>query len=330
MDWKTRKDKLQDNGSALDTSAAALSNSTPRVGKVGDGPGSAGQITTDAAGQESTGPQWVTQDFSRLAQAASDFEDTGGFPASGKSAPGLQSATPQDQAVSLDAFAPYQPEHPAQPDPEPDGITTPFVFQSMGQFPAPVEPDITEATTIFANHPQGAGAPVPKVSDRLAGSYENTLDVGESAASFTSGSERETVASGLVSNDDEFGIPRVAPFIVDVPGAPIPTDEATTDRVLILKVRNLSATYPLVNVVTTMGRPDAQTQNYPDVEIELDDSVSRKHAEIRRKNNEFYLVDLGSTNGTMLNGQALRPGTEMPLQHGDRIRMGEKTEIVFE
>jgi pSer/pThr/pTyr-binding forkhead associated (FHA) protein len=134
----------------------------------------------------------------------------------------------------------------------------------------------------------------------------------------------------LVSHDDEMGIPRVAPFIVDMPGAQAPEDESRSERVLILKVRNLSATYPLVNDVTTMGRPDAETQSYPDVEIELDDSVSRKHAEIRRKAVEFYLVDLGSTNGTMLNGQPLRPVIENQLKHGDRIRMGEKTELVFE
>jgi len=52
-----------------------------------------------------------------------------------------------------------------------------------------------------------------------------------------------------------------------------------------------------------------------------DDRVSRRHALIQlQRENEFWLVDFGSRNGTYLNGQRLtRP---IRLRHGDRITVG--------
>lgn len=140
---------------------------------------------------------------------------------------------------------------------------------------------------------------------------------------------RDSVAAGLVSAEGDFNIPKVAPFIVAGTHA---QEEiaASGDHYLILRIRNLSSSYKLTKDVTTIGRPDSITKNYPDVEIELDDGVSRKHAEIRRKAGEFYVVDVGSTNGTLLNGDLMDVNVEMRLAHGDRIRVGEKTEIVFE
>jgi pSer/pThr/pTyr-binding forkhead associated (FHA) protein len=50
-----------------------------------------------------------------------------------------------------------------------------------------------------------------------------------------------------------------------------------------------------------------------------DVGVSRRHAEVRREGDEVFLVDLGSTNGTMLNG---RPVERVRLTPGDRITCG--------
>ena len=61
-------------------------------------------------------------------------------------------------------------------------------------------------------------------------------------------------------------------------------------------------------------------------QIVLDDSrVSRSHAEILLRGNEWYLRDLGSTNGTYVNGYAVR---ERSLESGDRISLGG-VELVF-
>jgi hypothetical protein len=55
-----------------------------------------------------------------------------------------------------------------------------------------------------------------------------------------------------------------------------------------------------------------------DVAIEHD-SVSRYHAEIRRAGGQYVLVDLGSTNGTRVEGQAIR---ERALRSGETIHLG--------
>jgi hypothetical protein len=51
-----------------------------------------------------------------------------------------------------------------------------------------------------------------------------------------------------------------------------------------------------------------------------DASVSRRHAEIRRSGDGWTVVDLGSTNGTRVNGA---PVTERRLQDGDAITVGD-------
>jgi hypothetical protein len=55
-----------------------------------------------------------------------------------------------------------------------------------------------------------------------------------------------------------------------------------------------------------------------DVQI-ADPGASRRHAEVRRDGDEYVLVDLGSTNGTLVNEA---PVTEHTLEVGDRIIIG--------
>jgi hypothetical protein len=55
-----------------------------------------------------------------------------------------------------------------------------------------------------------------------------------------------------------------------------------------------------------------------DVQL-ADPGASRRHAEVRRDGNDFVLVDLGSTNGTLVNEA---PVTEHTLEEGDRITIG--------
>ncbi len=57
-----------------------------------------------------------------------------------------------------------------------------------------------------------------------------------------------------------------------------------------------------------------------------DPNVSRTHAEIRRIGDGYSLVDLGSTNGTEVNGITV---TETALMNGDVIGVGQ-TKLTFE
>ena len=66
----------------------------------------------------------------------------------------------------------------------------------------------------------------------------------------------------------------------------------------------------------------------PDNIFPIDDvSVSSHHAQIAPSAGIFLLKDLGSTNGTMVNGTELQPETEYTLKPGDRIRFGHVDSI---
>jgi hypothetical protein len=78
---------------------------------------------------------------------------------------------------------------------------------------------------------------------------------------------------------------------------------------------------------TVIDGPVVQIGRAPGCDIVLDDrNVSRRHAEIRRRGPVVVLVDLDSTNGTIVNGRRVR---EHPLADGDRITLGN-SRLTFE
>ncbi len=59
----------------------------------------------------------------------------------------------------------------------------------------------------------------------------------------------------------------------------------------------------------------------PDNTLQIDDgSVSSHHAEVVFEGDKYHLHDLGSTNGTFVNGEQI---TDVILNHGDEIRFGQ-------
>src|SRR5687767_6470588 len=79
---------------------------------------------------------------------------------------------------------------------------------------------------------------------------------------------------------------------------------------------------PLARLRTTIGRSARSDVCIPDA------FASRLHAEIRQEGDFFWLHDLGSANGTRLNGSPVT-GTLMPLFPGSEVQIGE-TRIRFE
>jgi len=78
--------------------------------------------------------------------------------------------------------------------------------------------------------------------------------------------------------------------------------------------------YILGDSIVVLGR-------LPDCDITLNDTnVSRRHAEIRPVGDRFYLVDLGSTNGSKVNGTRI---SERELLDGDELGFGSIT-LVFQ
>ena len=87
-----------------------------------------------------------------------------------------------------------------------------------------------------------------------------------------------------------------------------------SDNILVGRVDRASGVVSRVLGVDLTG--------FEDIE---DPSVSRRHAQILLRNDEYFLQDLNSTNGTTVNGRLLAPEMRCPLDHGDQVQFGDIT-----
>jgi pSer/pThr/pTyr-binding forkhead associated (FHA) protein len=98
-------------------------------------------------------------------------------------------------------------------------------------------------------------------------------------------------------------------------------------RLVIEKGRSTGKQFMLNDVEAHIGRWDADGGIFPDVDLDTDDpeaKVSRRHARITLSNGQYFLEDLGSTNGTFINrGKRLTPGQRQALCDGDEIIVGK-------
>ncbi len=96
----------------------------------------------------------------------------------------------------------------------------------------------------------------------------------------------------------------------------LPLDELREGQALLVVKRgpNAGSQFLIEKDVTTAGR-------HPESDIFLDDiTVSRRHAEVRRKNTSFFVHDMGSLNGTYVNRERV---DTTQLADGDEIQIGK-------
>lgn len=101
----------------------------------------------------------------------------------------------------------------------------------------------------------------------------------------------------------------------------LPLDELREGQALLVVKRGPNAGSKILidKDVTTAGR-------HPESDIFLDDiTVSRRHAEIRRKEGKFSIHDMGSLNGTYVNRDRVE---STQLASGDELQIG-KFKLVF-
>lgn len=109
---------------------------------------------------------------------------------------------------------------------------------------------------------------------------------------------------------DEFEPPAT---VADATGEDTPTLSPGSALLVVKRGPNVGSQIALTRPVMSAGR-------HPESDIYLDDiTVSRRHAEFRRENGKFHVVDLGSLNKTYLNR---KPVEAAVLANGDEIRIG--------
>lgn len=75
----------------------------------------------------------------------------------------------------------------------------------------------------------------------------------------------------------------------------------------------------------TVGREDlARALDIDDLAL-----VSRRHFEVKSQQGQFYIEDLGSTNGTRLNGMEISGRGPVALNHGDLIELAGRIQLKF-
>jgi hypothetical protein len=77
----------------------------------------------------------------------------------------------------------------------------------------------------------------------------------------------------------------------------------------------------------TLGRLSEGQPIMPDIDLTpyqaYASGVSRLHAVVKRDANRVLVMDLGSSNGTYVNGRRINPHVEEPLSHGDIVALGK-------
>lgn len=77
----------------------------------------------------------------------------------------------------------------------------------------------------------------------------------------------------------------------------------------------------------TLGRLSEGQPIMPDIDLTpyqaYASGVSRLHAVVKRASTQVIVMDLGSSNGTYLNGRRLNPHIEESLSHGDIVALGK-------
>jgi pSer/pThr/pTyr-binding forkhead associated (FHA) protein len=77
----------------------------------------------------------------------------------------------------------------------------------------------------------------------------------------------------------------------------------------------------------TLGRVAEGQPILPDVDLSPYEAyaqgVSRLHSSLKLNNQRVFITDLGSSNGTRVNGQKIMPNVDYPINHGDVVALGK-------
>lgn len=105
-------------------------------------------------------------------------------------------------------------------------------------------------------------------------------------------------------------------------------------KLLVLEPQSgeIRGTYILDKQTSLIGRMDPVSGIFPDIDLspyDPESKISRRHARVWYEKDRFFVEDLGSVNGTVINGTlSLPPRQPHALEDGDVLQLGE-TQLLF-
>ncbi len=102
-----------------------------------------------------------------------------------------------------------------------------------------------------------------------------------------------------------------------IPEAPIPAKKLSELHLIMRSGESAGKLIPLNRSPMTVGRDPMSNI------IINDDTVSWRHATLKQEDMQWYVRDMGSSNGTRLNDKPLTANELYPLQAGDKLGFGE-------
>lgn len=139
--------------------------------------------------------------------------------------------------------------------------------------------------------------------------------------------------TNFTMNTRHLKVPTSSPTVA-APRATGPLDRSLPWVIELRIVGTASTVQTQVQDKMLIGRADAERKISPEIDLgpfrAFANGVSRQHAMILIKDERLYIKDLGSTNGSRLNGALCEPEQEYRLRHGDELTLGQlRLQILF-
>ncbi len=109
------------------------------------------------------------------------------------------------------------------------------------------------------------------------------------------------------------------------PAVPSPMKHNESWKLSVVEGHHIGKEYLLYKEEMIVGRIDAESGFYPDLDLEDQDDgyVSRRHAMVRIKDGLVTVEDLGGDNGTLIQNRRIPPTKPFPLTEGQLLRVGK-------
>jgi len=160
----------------------------------------------------------------------------------------------------------------------------------------------------------------PEIAVRMLRKYslrlrETTKQIEELAAK-----AEANVVAGVVPEAEASPLSTAQP-----PGAPEPQAPQQTEALAYFISKASGNVFPVFKADALIGRYDSVTGSTPEVDLTQEDAsrnISRRHARLVTKDGKHFVAEeIGTMNGTFLNGEKLPTGVLTPIKDGDELTL---------